>query len=70
MQFSVISAVLLMALPVALANPMPQPQPTPPRKCTKICAPSWEGLECGKGWYPWNFEGSQCWACCTNKVSA
>lgn len=58
-----VTALLLTLLPLALAGPLSSTSPptaTPslqPRLCDKRCA-SEAPDNCGKGWYPWNFEGS------------
>jgi hypothetical protein len=50
-------AFILPLIAVAIASPVNSPTDPKPRLCTKICAPSAEVLNCGEGWYPWNFEG-------------
>lgn len=66
-QITMKSLILLSALlPLAIATPLSPTVPDsglpiepklPPRACNKICAPSAESLDCGKGWSPYDFGG-------------
>ncbi|KAF2011931.1 hypothetical protein BU24DRAFT_266648 [Aaosphaeria arxii CBS 175.79] len=61
---AVLPIILSLAL-LSLATPLPSTEkPETARLCTKICGG--EDLTCAADgdWYPYNFEGSRCYACC------